>query len=58
MNAVFTFSEYSANFVPKEHKANFEVIHPNDANPAGAQMTTQSGDPLTLQDGTTPITTQ
>jgi hypothetical protein len=58
MNAVFTWNEYRATFVPKDYKATFEVVHPDDSNPAGAPITTQGGDPITLQDGTTPITTQ
>jgi hypothetical protein len=58
MNAAFTWSDYTATFVPKEYKATFEVAHPDDANPSGTQFTTQSGAPMTLQDGTTPITTQ
>lgn len=47
MNAVFMFSDFVAVFVPREHKAVFEVVHPEDGAAAGSALTDNSGNAIT-----------
>jgi hypothetical protein len=47
MDATFTYSEFVALFVPREHRAIFEVVHPEDGAAPGSSITDNSGNAIT-----------